>query len=147
MCCPSSSSGYGRSGTVRFLATLSMQAARFGTVGLLSNALLYLLYLRLTSIGTGPKVAMSVLFLSGTLLTFVLNRRWTFSHSGDARRALVRYVSAYGTAYLLNLAALWVFVDLMGLPHQLVQASAVLTLAGLLFLAQRFWVFRSTAQL
>jgi len=127
------------------LVTLIAQVARYGIVGLASNAVLYVLYLGITGIGLEPKLAMSVVFLGGIALTFLFHKRWTFAHKGSARLALARYVWAYGTAYGLNLASLLVFVDLAGLPHQVVQAATVLTLAALLFLAQRFWVFRPAA--
>jgi hypothetical protein len=38
-----------------------------------------------------------------------------------------------------------VLVDRMGYPHQLVQGVAIVVLAILLFLMQKFWVFRPTS--
>lgn len=120
-----------------------LQGLRFVAIGLASNAILYLLYLLLTWGGLGHKTAMTLLFAVGTLQTFVFNKRWTFAHQGLIPVSLLRYVAIYSLAYLLNLAALLFFVDYLGLPHQIVQGVMILMLAAMLFLLQKFWVFRT----
>lgn len=122
--------------------TWRIQGLRYIIVGLASNAAIYFLYLVLTSLGLGHKLAMSLLYVLGTLQTFVFNKRWTFSHRGDVRNCSVRYFIAYATGYVLNLALLHVFVDRLGLPHQVVQGIAIIVIAVILFLAQKYWVFR-----
>lgn len=122
-----------------------VQGTRYVVIGLLSNAVLYLAYLGLTAVGVGHKSAMTALFGVGTLQTFVFNRRWTFDHDGHVSPSLLRYLVAYGGCYLLNLALLYVLVDRLGLPHAPIQGLAVLCLAVLLFVLQKFWVFRQSA--
>jgi putative flippase GtrA len=119
-----------------------IQLSRYAIVGLASNAVGYILYLGLTALGMGHKTAMTLLFVVGVLQTFVFNKRWSFEHRGAAGGALLRYSGIYGIAYLLNLAALIVLVDTAGMPHQLVQGVLILLLAGMLFLLQKYWVFR-----
>ena len=120
-----------------------VQLLRYGVVGLASNTVGFLLYLLLTDgIGMDPKLAMSLLYVVGVLQTFLFNRNWTFSHDGPKRRALIRYFCAYGFGYLVNLAVLVILVDHFRLPHQPVQGAMIFVLAGLLFLLQKFWVFR-----
>jgi len=121
------------------------ELARFGAVGLLTNAALYLLYLALTWSGVGHKLAMSVAYCAGVVQGFILNRAWTFRARGAERTASARYSAAYLAGYLLNLGLLYLLVDRAGLPHQAVQAALVLLIAPLLFLAQKFWVFRAPA--
>lgn len=119
-----------------------IQFARYVVVGVISNAVGYLLYLVLTAAGMEHKAAMTLLYAIGLAQTFVFNRRWSFEHRGEGGRALLRYLAAYGFGYVVNLAALVLFVDRLGLPHQWVQAGMVVVLAGMLFLLQRYWVFR-----
>jgi hypothetical protein len=38
---------------------------------------------------------------------------------------------------------LYVLVDRHGYPHQLIQGAMIVLLAMMLFLAQKFWVFRA----
>jgi len=118
------------------------QLLRYGTVGLASNAFGYLLYLLMTAAGMSPRLAMSLLFAVGVCQTFLFNKRWSFRHGGTRGPAFARYCAAYGLGYLLNLIALALFVDHLGYPHQVVQGLTILGLALMLFLLQKFWVFR-----
>ena len=61
--------------------------------------------------------------------------------------SFARYVATYGFGYLLNLAVLWITVDQMGLPHEVVQGIMILSLAVILFVLQKFWVFRPSTTL
>lgn len=125
---------------------LPAQAMRFGIVGIVSNAVLYVVYLLLTAAGLGPKPAMTLAYALGIGQTFVFNRRWSFAHRGNAGGALGRYVAVYAFGYLLNFAILWLAVDRLGWPHQWVQAGAVIVVAGSLFLLSKYWVFAGEAR-
>jgi len=118
------------------------QFFRFASVGLLSNAVLYGAYLLLTTVGLEAKLAMSLLYAVGVAQTFFLNKRWSFRYFGAHGSALLRYCVAYGLGYALNLVVLYVLVDRMEYPHQIVQAMMIICLAVMLFLMQKFWVFR-----
>jgi len=122
-----------------------LQSLRFVLVGLASNLLLFLLYLLLITLGSGPKIAMTLLFVLGTMQTFIFNKSWTFAHRGFLQASFLKYVAIYSFAYLLNLTALLVLVDGFGYPHQCVQGGMILALALMLFLLQKFWVFRMPA--
>lgn len=121
------------------------QFMRYIVVGATSNLLLYLAYIGLTIFGLGHKTAMTLLYITGGLLTFIVNRNWSFSHKGNRRSALARYVVAYMLGYVFNLALLWLFVDHLHQPHQIVQAVAIVLVAASLFLMNKFWVFAPTA--
>ncbi len=119
------------------------QLLRYGLVGLASNGVLYLAYLALTSVGVGAKLAMSLLYAVGVAQTFFFNKRWSFRHEGAHRATFVRYCASYVIGYAVNLAALHLLVDRLGLPHQVVQGVMILVIAALLFLLQKLWVFRT----
>lgn len=121
------------------------QLLRYGIVGVLSNAVGYLLYLGITAAGMEHKLAMTLLYAVGVAQTFLFNKHWSFKHRGTHGPALVRYCASYALGYLINLVALLVLVDRLGYPHQIVQGVVILSLAVLLFLLQKFWVFRPTA--
>lgn len=118
------------------------QLFRYGIVGVLSNVFLYLLYLGITEAGMEHKLAMTLLYAAGVIQSFAFNRTWSFRHNGTHGPAFARYVMTYGLGYLVNLAALYFFADRLGWPHEVVQASMVLVVAVLLFVLQKFWVFR-----
>ena len=120
------------------------QFLRFVVVGLLSNVLLYLGYLGLTLAGIEPKLAMTLLYITGVAVTFHFQRRWTFRDWGNRNQAFSRYCTSYTLGYVINLIALFVFVNRLGYPHEIVQGSMLLILALAQFLVQKFWIFRST---
>lgn len=121
---------------------LNEQTLKYVIVGIFSNVVLYFLYILFTRMGIGHKTAMTFLFVVGTMQTFVFNKRWTFTHQGYLQASFLKYLAVYGFAYLLNLTSLLVFSDHLGLPHQIVQGVMIISLAILLFLLQKYWVFR-----
>lgn len=117
------------------------QLLRFGLVGLVSNGVLYALYLLVTGVGVEAKLAMTLLYAVGVAQTFIFNKRWTFDHRGARSVAFVRYCLSYALGYVTNLAVLYAFVDRLGYPHQIVQGVMILSLAIMLFVLQKLWVF------
>ena len=118
-----------------------IQFARYVIVGIVSNAVIYVVYIAFTRIGVGPKLAMSLLYGVGVLQTFVFNKKWSFRFQGAATPALIRYAIVYIIGYFANLFALMLLVDLAGLPHQLIQGIMIFVIAIFLFLAQKYFVF------
>ena len=90
----------------------------------------------------GHKTAMTLLYVVGVSLTFLFNRKWSFRHDGAASPAMLRYFAIYGFGYVLNFFVLLVLVDHLRLPHEIVQGVMIFALAVMLFLLQRYWVFR-----
>lgn len=129
------------------IMSIRNQLVRYGIVGVASNGLIYVLYLFITWLGVEPKLAMTSLYLLGVGQSFVFNRKWSFQFFGSTSAALVRYVIAYAVGYGINLVALMVCVDQLDMPHQPVQAVMIVVVAGLLFLAQRYWVFPQTSRI
>jgi putative flippase GtrA len=122
------------------------QVSRYVLVGLGSNAILYLGYLGLTSVGVGHKLAATVLYVVGTFNTFFFNRSWTFKHVGDMRNSLPRYWIAYALGYVANIVLLALLVDVAGYSHEIVQGILILVIALTLFVLQRYWVFPRAEQ-
>jgi putative flippase GtrA len=88
---------------------------------------------------------MTILYSIGAGLGYVANRKFTFrSHAGILSSGL-KYVIVYGMGYLMNLSLLIYFSDQLGYPHQWVQGMAIFVVAGFLFLAMRYFVFKGVA--
>ena len=117
------------------------QLLRYGIVGLASNLAGYCIYLLLTAFVLPPKITMTILYSIGALLGFIGNRHFTFGHTGKLSRAALRYMLAHFLGWAMNYALLYIFSDRLGYPHQLVQAVAVVVIAGYLFVALRYFVF------
>jgi putative flippase GtrA len=123
----------------------SRQIVRFAVVGLVSNALLFGLYLLLTNAGLSYVPAMTAVYAIGIAQTFVANRSWTFGHADRLGSPFVRYVVTYALGYLLNLALLTTLVGGLHLPHAWVQGALIFVVAAFVFVLQKHWVFRVAA--
>ena len=107
----------------------------------MSNLVLFALYLILVKLGLNIKIAMSLCYGLGVINTFYFNKTWTFTYQGDNKRALLKYALLYLSGYIINLAVLFVLVDVHGFAHQLVQGATILFLAVYFFFASKIIVF------
>jgi putative flippase GtrA len=119
------------------------QFLKYSLIGIVSNGTGYVLYLILTSLSLEPKVAMTLVYLTGATIGFIGNRQWTFRHTGKISSSLAKYTLVHSFGYLLNYSILHVFVDRMGYPHQIVQAIAIIIVAVFLFVTFKIIVFRN----
>jgi putative flippase GtrA len=124
------------------LSTTKRQFLKYIAVGLLSNFTLYGFYLVLANTAFEPKTAMTITYAFGVSMTYLFNRRWTFNHQGSAGFSLIRYIAVYALGYLINLSALIILVDYSGFSHEIVQGTMIILLAVILFVLQKYWVFR-----
>jgi putative flippase GtrA len=126
----------------KFLTLNSLrQFFRYVLVGVITNLIGYSIYLILTYLWGHPKLTMTVLYFIGASIGFLANRRFTFTHEGHIGAAGLRYSVAHGIGYLLNLLLLYLFVDRLSFPHQIVQAGAIVVVAVYLFVILRIFVF------
>ena len=123
-----------------FTTTLG-QLARYGVVGVLNNLLGYLIYLLVTWLWLDPKIAVTLMYPIGAVTAYFGHARYSFAYSGRTSHGIVRYIIAHLIGYGANIGMLYLFSDRLGYPHQLVQAVAIVAVAGILYLLFRYFVF------
>lgn len=123
------------------LARVPKYVLRYGISGVLLNAGGFAAYFGLIIVGFDPKAAFTISFVGQVLVGFIFNRDWTFRASVGFCDRFPQYAAAYIGAYVLNLAGLFLLVDILGYSAVIVQI--VLTLLGAigLFLVQRRLIF------
>ena len=121
--------------------TVTTQLVRYGVVGLGLNASAYLMYLTLTAVGLSPYAVVSTLYPVFMLLSFFLNRRWSFAYQGSVGRNLGRFLLAHLGGYLLNLLVLFSLTEWLAFPHEFAQAVSILVVAVYLFIVFRHYVY------
>lgn len=119
----------------------TIQLLRYGTLGVLTNVSGYLLYLAITHLGVGSKVAMTVLYCVGVCISFIGNRNWVFGNDASVLATTIRYCAAYVVGYVINFSILAVFVDRLSFPHAYVQAVSIVIVAVFLFISFKLFVF------
>lgn len=117
--------------------------AKFIVVGVANNLIGYAVFVLLSLLGTEAIPAMTVSYGIGMVVSFVGNRKWTFSHRDSLIPTLVRFVVANLVGYGVNFALLWLLVNQLGLPQIPMQLFATACVAICTFLIMRLWVFRS----
>ena len=120
-----------------------MRVVRFLAVGVLNTGFgLVLIYL-LMYLGLDYVVANALGYGGGFLLSFVLNRNWTFAHRGDWRASFLRWLVVAGVAYAGNLLTVILLHDGFGLDARLAQLGGVPVYTLLSYLGARRFAFAS----
>lgn len=122
------------------------QLIRFAMIGIVSNLLGYVVYLLLTFFLVEPKIAMTLVYLTGATVGYFGSRQVTFTHKGKILPTLIKYSLAHALGYTINFTLLYVFVDRLLYPHQAAQFVAILVLAGPLFFIFKKFVFADKQQ-
>jgi len=117
----------------------------YGLVGVTHNLLTFVLFLLLTWKWLDPKIAVTLLYPVGALIGYFGHAKFSFSFSGANLIGLSRFFITHIIGYLTNVLILFVFVDLLGYPHFVIQAIAIFAVAGVLFFLFRYYVFPQRA--
>ena len=123
---------------------MTKQFMRFALVGILSNGVLYLVYLGIVNQGLDPKLAMTITYLIGVTQTYVFNKKWSFEDRGSNSKGFFRYIIVYVVMYGISFFILMTGVDVLGFPHEIVQGGNILFCAILSFGFQKYWVFEES---
>lgn len=120
---------------------LLTQMLRYGATGLLNTGLGLAVIIVLYKVAGLPLLVANLLGYSlGLLVSFTLNRAWTFAHDGDLGRSALLYVVLVGFAFGLSFAVLSTLLAL-GLPYGPAQLAGVLSYSATVFWGARHVVF------
>ena len=122
------------------------QGISYGLVGLFQIGIDWLAFIVLTQLGIGAVAGNLLGRLTGAGFGFWLNGSWTFS-DGQIRRTGKRHLVRFGAVWLSTALASTILVAMashyQGLHTAWVVKPAIdLFLAGLSFLASKFWIYR-----
>ena len=117
------------------------QLIKYGVVGVSANLMGYFLFLAITHFGMPHKLAMTALYCVGVAISYLGNKSWTFEHKNNYRSTPLKFMLAHSIGYCINLSMLFVGVDYMEYPYQLVQFVAIFVVAAYLFVMFKLFVF------
>lgn len=119
------------------------QSIRFALVGLFNTTIgLAAIYAVMYFGRTGPAIANAVGYAIGLVVSFLLNRLWTFKDSRPIRSVLQYYVLVAAFSYALNLAIVLTAVNGFEVNTYLAQLLGVFVYTGVMFFGCRWFVFR-----
>ncbi|MCX9146076.1 GtrA family protein [Erythrobacter sp. WG] len=117
--------------------------ARFLLTGLANSAVGWAVIFVGLWAGLGDLAANAAGFGVGLVLSFTLNRRFTFGVTGAVRAPEVaRFLAAFAVAYGANLAVLFAARDVLGPGNPLAQLPAIAAYVAIFFVLSQFVVFR-----
>jgi putative flippase GtrA len=125
--------------------TLVLQLLSFGLVGVVNTLVGFAAILALLAAGVGPFPANAGGFAAGLVVSFTLNKRFTFGLAQGGTGAAHRFLVAFAIAYGLNLGMLFAGERLLALGRVPSQALGVAAYTCAFFLLCRQFVFRASA--
>ncbi len=91
-------------------------------------------------------IANTIGYALGILLSFILNKRWSFQHKGATLSALIRFLLVTAIAYASNLAVVLASINMLGVNGYLAQALGIPPYTVVSYLGSRFYAFRPFPQ-
>lgn len=129
---------------MRFKSLLQAQVVKYGFVGLLGTALHFgLLILLVEAAGMKPVPASAAGFVAVLIVSYYLNRNWTFRERADGTgwKSFAKYTVVSLTGLLLNTFVMYASVDLLKLPYVVGQAFVTFCVPVSNYILNRYWTF------
>jgi putative flippase GtrA len=124
---------------------LDYRLFRFLIVGFVNTIVgLLVIYACKWLLGMGDISSNMVGYGIGIIIGFMLNKRWTFEHSGKLAPAFLRYLAVLASAYLINLTVVIYAINSLHLNGYLSQALGVIPYTVINYLGSRFFAFQKT---
>ncbi|MBT2298868.1 GtrA family protein [Variovorax paradoxus] len=119
------------------------QLLKFAMVGVLNTTLGYaVIFGCMYAFGLGAVVSNIIGYAIGLMVSYSLNRSFTFRSAGARRAEMVRFVAIFMLAYLANLGVLVLLIHRFGSHEGVAQAVAGVAYFGLSFILNKYYVFR-----
>lgn len=126
-------------------ATTLRQILRFILVGGINTLVGVAAILGLRFIaGASDVVANFLGYIVGIVVSFVLNRRFTFADRGPVSSSLLRFVVSVAIAYGANLAVLMTCLRVLDTGSLVAQIASIVVYSVVFFLLAKLFAFRDT---
>lgn len=118
------------------------QLLRFAAVGVLNTVVGYsVIFACMYLLGMGPVASNVVGYAFGLVVSYTLNRTFTFRSAAGKKREIVRFVSIFMVAYLSNIGVLVLLTDHANVHKGWAQLIAGVVYTGIFFVLSKYYVF------
>ncbi len=122
--------------------SLGPQFLRYVAVGLAAAVAHYgALFALVQSRLTGDVVGTLVGFIAGGIVSYILNRRFTFISDRAHHAAMPRFVAIAFGGFVLTGILMWILSDRLGVHYMLAQPLITSVVVIWTFAGNRFWTF------
>jgi putative flippase GtrA len=118
------------------------QLLKFALVGVLNTGVGYaVIFGCMYVLGLGAVLSNVLGYAVGLVVSYSLNRSFTFRSSGARRAEMIRFVAIFLLAYLANLGVLVLLIRRFAWHEGLAQVVAGVVYFGLSFVLNKYYVF------
>lgn len=126
------------------LSLINHSSVRYLAVGALNTTVGYgVIYAAMYFADVAPAAANALGYGVGLVVSYTLNRRWTFRSDAAVLGSAVRFLAVMGAAYLANLATVVGLIDRAGVDPYVAQAAGLFPYLAIGYAGSRFVAFRS----
>lgn len=116
------------------------EVTRFGIVGLITNGLLYLIYVALVQlVRQDPVIASGSIYILGVLINYLFHTKYTFEKDNYKKLYFYRHVLTYIAGFLLTILGMMVLLNFI--DKFSAQIIMMLVVAAMSFLLMKFYVY------
>ena len=121
-----------------------MQVLRFLAVGVVNSIFGYgVIFACMYLAGMSPEISNVVGYTAGLVVSYVLNRNYTFRSTKRQRTEIARFFAGFAVAYILNFLVLLVSVHGLHMSKGLSQILSGLVYVVSSFLMSKYYVFKT----
>ena len=117
---------------------------KYIVVGITQNGVFYAMMLLLSWCGMAAWQASAILYPVAVLISFFLNRHWSFADREMDASQLHKYMTVYLVTYFVTIFLNWI-QEREGIPSWLAILVTMAIAVGGVFVALNYWVFRMGA--
>jgi putative flippase GtrA len=123
-------------------SVLVRQLVRFGASGAANTIVGGCIILLLMAVGVQYLVANAAGYAAGFVLSYFLNRSWTFEVKSRVGSGAPQFILVVAVAYAANLSLVLTLVEGAGVNRYAAQVCGIGTYAVLSFLGMKYFAFR-----
>ncbi|SDX31371.1 GtrA family protein [Paenibacillus sp. CF384] len=118
---------------------------KYGVVGVIGTALHFMLLIALVErMGLHPALASAIGFIAVLVLSYYLNRNWTFAAAAPSGlRSIVKYTVVSVSGLLLNTGIMYISVEVLHFRYTVGQLLVTVVIPLFNFVLNYYWTFRS----
>lgn len=119
-----------------------IQFIKFCIIGCINTSINFVIFYSLVLLGTNYRLAGLGGFLVGAIISFIFNRKYTFSKENKNGSYFAKFLVVQIACAILHLSTITLFVNYIYNDVNVAQVLGISITTVVNFLCQRIWVFR-----
>lgn len=118
------------------------QISRFIAVGILNTIVGVGAYFILLDLNIYYMLSSLIAHIIGVTNSFIWNKKWTFKSRGNLRVEIPKFISVYGTTFVINLLLLIILVEKLMFGPKISGIIALGVVTIISYTGHKYWSFR-----